>query len=318
MEGMLAKVSYAHCIKNWKSHLGEPDFEIAKSRLGHLWDTRFRAQQLKKEDSLEAGKHLQCFQGDSDHHGRRFLAFRIPGDASVLGNLSNADITGILYTIHHVYQGNAEHSRTPAYVLADRFDDRLVARFDTLQALIPTLILLPIRNIIHADPEHRGRQVSGAEGRFAEGLAERIRSTGELAGHPLTVLGVEVPAGWALSRNERIDILGVDHSGRPIVLEIKALEDGSVSRIRGSVFQGLRYVRWVSSNRRALQIAYGRDVIPDLDAKPALYIVNAGANLPGDVLRFAHSADRDGTEVLIRFFRCSSADAVSTLIEVQS
>ena len=147
------------------------------------------------------------------------------------------------------------------------------------------------------------------------GLLPAIEHGTEFGGTKLRLLGTEVPAGWARTRGEKIDVLAVDQFGRLVVVELKVVGDQHLPRLRQAVFQSLRYWSWAKRNQRALQVVYGRDNIQDVGATPALFIVNAGADIPEDVLRFRRAVKPEGLDVLLRFFQCPAPERVQELAE---
>ena len=260
-------------------------------------------------EKLGLGHALRFAVGERDDNDQGFVVAHVPGNYSALKRLKNQDFTGLLYTIYTYWLKRREHSGTPLYICADHFTDRAAQRFDYLSPLVPRLTLLQVRN--HTHRVTLGAQVpgdpskAGVEAAFGRQLVHAIRQGIPFGDLRLTVLGVEVPAGWAVRGSEMIDILAVDQSGRLVVVELKAISDSHQSSLRHAVFQSLRYWNWARDNRRALQIIYGRDAVRDLQAEPVLLIVNQGCDFPADMLDVQRAAPTEGAEPLLRMFRCA-------------
>ena len=109
-------------------------FERAKQFLGDMWGSHLLQLEVDPADTLGVGDHMEFYHAARDDQGRRCLLAHIPGNATALRAMSNADITGVLYSLHNVWSLRRDEPVTPMYVSADRFDDRLTARCRQLDA----------------------------------------------------------------------------------------------------------------------------------------------------------------------------------------
>jgi hypothetical protein len=219
-------------------------------------------------------------------------------DARTLGLKASA-LNDTLPRLYEFWQEHSKSNRiTPLFIVGHSFDEVFERKIKLLSPCIPDIRMFQYVNLSRFSSSNKsnvmrssdmksrfnkllasGRSIKREVEDFMPAMHDYLIKEGELGGKKYDILDWEVETGQGTKRAEKIDFLAVERRDNWLtVIELKFtnLED---IRLKGSIFQGMDYCKWVEKHKYELAMIYSNDKI-NLRHRTRLILINGPAGFP--------------------------------------